>query len=283
MHKFGLSALLLMFVTAATAIAQVERASIIGNVTDATGAVTPGVAITVTNEDTNTRIQMVTDDAGAYTAVNLIPGSQRQCRKRFRPVVSRNLQLWSANCAPDIRLEVGGVDQTVEVTGTLPLLQTESASVGQVISREAVNSLPLNGRNFVQLAILAPGVSGLDYAQPGTINTGKRPDELRPGGAAIQVNGGVSFSNQVLLDGIDNTEMISQTFIVRPAVEGIQEFKVLTNNAGAEYGRTIGAVVVVTTKSGSNHFHGSLFEFLRNERFDARNFFVCPEAAAAIR
>jgi len=150
--------------------------------------------------------------------------------------------------------------------------------VGQVISRESVNSLPLNGRNFVQLAILAPGVSGLDYAQPGTINTGKRPDELRPGGAAIQVNGGVSFSNQVLLDGIDNTEMISQTFIVRPAVEGIQEFKVLTNNAGAEYGRSVGAVVVVTSKSGTNTFRGSLFEFFRNEKLDARNFFARTDA-----
>ena len=113
-----------------------------------------------------------------------------------------------------------------------------------------MNSLPLNGRNFVQLAILAPGVSGLDYAQPGTINTGKRPDELRPGGTAIQANGALSQSNQVLLDGIDNTEMISQTFIVRPAVEGIQEFKVLTNNAGAEYGRSVGAVVVVTIQVG---------------------------------
>ena len=136
-------------------------------------------------------------------------------------------------------MEVGSVEQTVEVTGTIPLLQTENASVGQVISQEAVNALPLNGRNFVQLAILAPGVSGLDYAQPGTINTGKRPDELRPGGTAMQANGGAQLqSNQVLLDGIDNTEMISQTFIVRPAVEGIQEFKVLTNNAGAEYGRS---------------------------------------------
>ena len=82
----------------------------------------------------------------------------------------------------------------------------------------------------------------------------------------------------MLLDGIDNTEMISQTFIVRPAVEGIQEFKVLTNNAGAEYGRSVGAVVVVTTKSGSNQFHGSLFEFLRNDRLDARNFFARPDA-----
>ena len=176
-------------------------------------------------------------------------------------------------------MEVGGVEQTVEVTGTIPLLQTENASVGQVIEREAVNALPLNGRNFVQLAILAPGVSGLDYAQPGTINTGKRPDELRPGGTAMQANGALSQSNQVLLDGIDNTEMISQTFIVRPAVEGIQEFKVLTNNAGAEYGRSVGAVVVVTTKSGSNQFHGSLFEFLRNDRLDARNFFARTDAA----
>jgi hypothetical protein len=147
-----------------------------------------------------------------------------------------------------------------------------------VIERAAVNSLPLNGRNFVQLAILAPGVSGLDYAQAGTINTGKRPDELRPGGTALQANGALSQSNAVLLDGIDNTEMVSQTFVVRPAVEGIQEFKVLTNNAGAEYSRSVGAVVVVTTKSGGNQFHGSLFEFLRNEKLDARNFFARTDA-----
>src|SRR5260370_4556512 len=175
-------------------------------------------------------------------------------------------------------MELGTVEQTVEVTGTVPLLQTENASVGQVIEKEAVNSLPLNGRNFVQLAILAPGVSGLDYAKAGNINTGKRPDELRPGGTALQANGALSQSNEVLLDGIDNTEMVSQTFVVRPAVEGIQEFKVLTNNPGAEYSRSVGAVVVVTTKSGGNQFHGTLFEFLRNEKLDARNFFARTDA-----
>ena len=241
-----------------------------------------GVEVTVTNEDTNTRVKIATDESGGYTAVNLIPGSYRvnASMSGFKPVVYRNFVLQVGQAARlDIHMEVGNVEQTVEVSGTIPLLQTESAAVGQVISKEAVNALPLNGRNFLQLAILAPGVSGLDYAQPGTINTGKRPDELRPGGTAIQVNGGVSFSNQVLLDGIDNTEMISQTFIVRPAVEGIQEFKVVTNNAGAEYGRTIGAVVVVTTKSGSNQFRGTLFEFLRNEQLDARNFFARPDAA----
>ena len=281
MPRFGIVALLLVFVTVNLAVAQVERASIIGNVTDTTGAAMSGVEVAVTNEGTNTSVRLTTDESGAYTAINLIPGSYtvNATRSGFKPVVYRNFVLQVGQSARlDIRMDVGGVEQTVEVVGTIPLLQTENASVGQVISQQAVNTLPLNGRNFVQLAILAPGVSGLDYAQPGTINTGKRPDELRPGGTAIQVNGGVSFSNQVLLDGIDNTEMISQTFIVRPAVEGIQEFKVLTNNAGAEYGRTIGAVVVVTTKSGSNQFHGSLFEFLRNERLDARNFFARPDA-----
>ena len=125
----------------------------------------------------------------------------------------------------------------------------------------------------MQLAILAPGVSGLDYAQPATINSGRRPDELRPGGTALQANGVRSYLNQVLVDGIDATEMISQTFVVRPAVEGVQEFKVLTNNAGAEYGRGAGAVINITTKSGGNQFHGSVFEFLRNSALDAKNFF----------
>ncbi len=261
--------------------AQVERASIIGKITDSTGAAMAGVEVTVTNEATNTSIHVSSDDTGAFTAVNLIPGSYtvNASPKSFRPVVFRNFVLQVGQSARlDMTMELGNVEQAVEVTGAIPLLQTESASVGQVIDGTAVNALPLNGRNFVQLAILAPGVSGLDYAQAGTINTGKRPDELRPGGTALQANGALSQSNAVLLDGIDNTEMISQTFIVRPAVEGIQEFKVLTNNPGAEYSRSVGAVVVVTTKSGGNQFHGSLFEFLRNEKLDARNFFARTDA-----
>ncbi len=262
-------------------VAQVERASIIGNITDKTGATMGDVEVTVTHEATNTNTRVTSDAAGAYSVVNLIPGSYSVSASRsgFRPVVFRNFVLQVGQSARlDIVMEVGTVEQTVEVTAATPLLQTENASVGQVIEKQAVNSLPLNGRNFVQLAILAPGVSGLDYAQAGTINTGKRPDELRPGGTALQANGALSQSNEVLLDGIDNTEMVSQTFIVRPAVEGIQEFKVLTNNPGAEYSRSVGAVVVVTTKSGSNEFHGTLFEFLRNEKLDALNFFARTDA-----
>ena len=270
-----------VLVLSSTLLAQVERASIIGRITDTTGASMPGVEVTVTNEATNTLVRLSSDDAGAYTAVNLIPGNYtvNASKTGFRPLVFRSFVLQVGQSARlDITMEVGNLEQTVEVTGAIPLLQTENASVGQVIEKEAVNALPLNGRNFVQLAILAPGVSGLDYAQSATINTGKRPDELRPGGTALQANGALSQSNQVLLDGIDNTEMISQTFVVRPSVEGIQEFKVLTNNAGAEYGRSVGAVVVVTTKSGGNQFRGTLFEFLRNEKLDARNFFARTDA-----
>jgi hypothetical protein len=257
--------------------AQVERASIVGLITDKSGAVVPGVAVTVTNQDTNTSARAVTDDSGAFSVVNLIPGNYtvQAIKSGFRNMVYRNYVLQVSQSARlDVQLEVGDVAQAVEVTAAAPLLQTENASVGQVISSAAVQSLPLNGRNFVQLAIIAPGVTGLDYAQPATINSGRRPDELRPGGTALAANGARSTSNQVLIDGIDNTEMISQTFVVRPAVEGIQEFKVLTNNAGAEYGRSAGAVVVITSRSGSNNLHGSLFEFLRNDKFDARNFFA---------
>lgn len=263
------------------AIAQVERASIVGNITDKSGAAMSAVEVAVTNDATNTRVRLTSDESGGYSVVNLIPGAYTvtATRSGFRPVSFKNFVLQVGQTARlDISMEVGSVEQSVEVQGTVALLQTESASVGQVIERGAVDALPLNGRNFVQLAILAPGVSGLDYAQPATINTGRRPDELRPGGTAIQANGALSQSNQVLLDGVDNTEMISQTFIVRPAVEGIQEFKVITNNAGAEFGRSVGAVVIVTSKSGSNALRGSLFEFLRNERFDARNFFARTDA-----
>lgn len=259
---------------------QAERASIVGTVTDRTGAVVPAAEVRVLNEGTNTAIVVETSDSGNYLAPNLTPGSYSVTVQKpgFSRTVIRNFVIQVGQTARlDVAMDVGTVDVAVEVQGAPPLLQTEDASVGQVISPEPIAALPLNGRNFVQLAILAPGVNGLNYMQPNTINSGQRPDELRPGGTAVQANGVRSYLNQVLIDGIDATEMISQTFVVRPAVEGIQEFKVITNNAGAEYGRGAGAVIVLTTKSGSNEFHGSLFEFFRNSAMDAKNFFDRPD------
>jgi len=269
--------LCLLSVFACPIMAQVERASILGNATDTSGAALPNVVVTVTNEATNTSVRVLTDSAGAFTVLNLIPGaySVSAVFPGFAPVDYRGVELQVGQQARlNIHMEVGELKQTVEVAASATLLQTENAAVGQVINNTAVSTLPLNGRNFVQLAILAPGVTGLDYAQSATINSGTRPDELRPGGTALQANGASNYSNQVLLDGIDNTEMISHTFVVRPAVEGVQEFKVLTNNTGAEYGRAGGAVVLMTTKSGTNRLAGSVFEYLRNEATDARNFFA---------
>ena len=168
MSKAFLFLIAVLAVLAPALRGQVERASIVGKISDKSGAAMAGVEVTVTLEATNTSVRVSSDDAGAFTAVNLIPGSYsvNASAKGFRPVVFRNFVLQVGQSARlDITMEVGNVEQTVEVTAATPLLQTENASVGQVIDKAAMNALPLNGGNFVQLAILAPGVSGLDYAR----------------------------------------------------------------------------------------------------------------------
>ena len=261
--------------------AQVERATITGTFTDSSGAVVPDATVRVTDEATNTTLTLKTDAAGEYTASNLTPGSYTiEAEKTgFTTHVNRGFVVQVSQIARlDITLPIGAVSQTVEVTGAVPVLQTENAAIGQVIGAQAVSQLPLNGRNLAQLAILAPGVTGLSYAPTGTINAGARPDELRPGGTTIEANGARDSANKLLLDGVDNTEMISQTFVVRPSIEGVQEFNLITSNAGAEYNRGAGAILVTSTRSGTNQFHGSLYDFVRNSYFDAKNFFDRPKA-----
>jgi hypothetical protein len=172
--------------------AQMERASLVGTVTDNSGAVLPGVAVKITNQGTNTSVNLTTDAAGDFRAVNLIPESYAvEVEKAgFQRFISKDLTLQVAQEARlDVQLQLGGVEQRIEVSGAAPLLQTEGSTVGQVIDTKPIETLPLNGRNIVQLAILAPGVTGLSYAQIGTINSGLRPDELRPGGTTLLANG----------------------------------------------------------------------------------------------
>jgi hypothetical protein len=263
------------------ASAQVERATITGSVTDASGAAIPNATVHVTEESTTKVLTLQTDGAGQYTASNLTPGSYSvEVEKAgFKSHINKGFVIQVFQTARlDVSMSVGSVEQSVEVTTSVPLLQNENASVGQVITTQAIDQLPLNGRNMSQLAIIAPGVTGLNYAQSGTIGAGARPDELRPGGTTIEANGARDGANKLLLDGIDNTEMIAQTFVVRPSVDGLQEFAVLTSGVGGQFDRGMGAIVVTSTRSGSNSFRGSAYEYLRNSFVDAKNYFVAPGA-----
>ncbi len=172
----------------------------------------------------------------------------------------------------NLTLQLGQVSDTVEVTGATPLLEAESSSLGTVVNEQLVNQLPLNGRNFIQLATLSPGVNGVGFSAGGTIMSGTRPDDRRPG-TEIFSNGNREGSNNFLYDGIDDNERLTLSIALRPAVEAVREFKIQTNLYSADIGRNSGAVVDVITKSGTNQLHGSLFEFLRNSAMDARTFF----------
>ena len=158
------------------------------------------------------------------------------------------------------------------MTGAAPLLEAESSTLGTVVNTQLTAELPLNGRNFVQLATLSPGVNGTGYSVSGTIMSGTRPDDRRPG-TEIFSNGNREGSNDFLYDGIDDNDRLTLSIVLRPGVEAIREFKVQTNLFSADQGRNSGAVVDVVTKSGTNDWHGSAFEFLRNSAMDARSFF----------
>ncbi|MEP6534412.1 MAG: TonB-dependent receptor [Bryobacteraceae bacterium] len=269
----GLAVLLFLALSAA-AFAQ-TAAQVSGTVTDESGSVVPDVTLNVTNIETALQRDTVTNDAGNYQFPALPPGSYRLTAKKtgFRQVAREGLRLEvNQSARVDFTMQLGAVNEIVEVTASAPLLESTNSSVGQVIESKAVSDLPLNGRNFVQLAVLANGAIGVGYGPQGTIGSGTRADDTR-GGGELMVNGNREMSNNFLLDGVDNNFRRNALITVRPTVESIQEFKMQTNLFGAEQGRNSGATVNVVTKSGSNSFHGSAFEFLRNDALDARNFF----------
>ncbi len=246
-----------------------------GTITDDSGGMVAGVTVTITNVATTLQRETVSDDSGFYQFPILQPGSYTIVAKKtgFRKVVREGLQLEvNQRAILDFKLQVGTVTETIEVQAAEPLLEAATSSVGQVIESKAVSDLPLNGRNFVQLAILANGAIGAGYGPQGTIGSGTRADDTR-GGAELMVNGNREMSNNYLLDGVDNNFRRNALISVRPTVESIQEFKMQANLFGAEQGRNSGATVNVITKSGTNSFRGSAFEFLRNDKLDARNFF----------
>ncbi|MEX2264907.1 MAG: carboxypeptidase regulatory-like domain-containing protein [Bryobacteraceae bacterium] len=255
--------------------AQVSTAELNGSVVDATGAAVANAKVVAANAATGLTREAVSDVAGAYIMTLLPPGSYNMTveAEGFRRIVQSNITLQVNQRAKlDFTLQVGQVNESIEVAAAAPLLESQSSSLGSVIAEQFVGELPLNGRNFVQLAILSPGVNGTGFSTSGTIMSGTRPDDRRPG-TEIFSNGNREGSNNFLFDGVDNNDRLTLSIVLRPGVEAIKEFKVQTNLYSADLGRNSGAVVDVVTKSGTNQFHGSAFEFLRNSAMDARNFF----------
>ncbi|MEP7367410.1 MAG: carboxypeptidase-like regulatory domain-containing protein, partial [Acidobacteriota bacterium] len=252
-----------------------------GTVTDSTGASVPAVTLLVVNQGTNASREVKTDDAGQYRVPFLLPGQYTISVEKsgFRPVRQAGVRLEVNQTARiDFVMEVGNVSETLEVVASTPLVEAGTSSLGQVIETKLIQELPLNGRNFVQLATLGPGVTGVGFGARGTIMNGTRPADLRPG-SEIFSNGNREGANNFMMDGIDNNVRQNFAITLRPSVEAVREFKIQTNLFAAEQGRNPGATVNVITKSGSNQWHGSVYDFLRNSNFDARDYFAAPGAA----
>src|SRR5271170_1512757 len=263
---------LLIFITAG-AFGQLNTADIVGTVADTTGAVVPNATVVLNNLGTNEKRTAQSNGNGEYTFTLLPVGHYSLTVKAggFQSSVTKDIAVEAGDRARnDVHLTLGSENQTIEVTASTPLLQADSATVSSTVTARAVQDLPLNGRNFVQLVQLVPGAN----EGPGNgLSSGGRPDDRRTNAAGFSVNGQDDSLNNWVVDGIDNNERIIGTIGIKPNVEGIQEITVQTNNYAAEVGRTAGGVVNIVTRSGTNHFHGSVYEYFRNDIFDGRNFF----------
>ena len=267
---------LLLWVSAGFGVrAQVNTADVVVAVTDSAGAAVPSAVVTITNAGTNVSRTINTSEAGAYTFRNLQVGvyNLRVQAPGFAPYDARDARLAAGDrLRLDAKLTLGAKADSIEVSAAAPALQTDSSAIGALITDKAVQDLPLNGRNFINLVQLSPGVAeGL----PDSLSSGNRPDDRRQS-SSYTANGQTDIVNNNLIDGMDNNERFIGTIGVRPSIDAIQEVRVQTNIYTAEVGRAAGAVVDLITKSGTNKFHGSIFEFLRNSAVDARDFFA-PE------
>jgi Carboxypeptidase regulatory-like domain/TonB dependent receptor len=248
----------------------------LGQVTDPTGAAFANAQVKVVEQQTGISVTKLSNVDGYYSVPLLKPGiySVQVSAPGFAPMIRKNLVLQiQQTIRQDFTLQIGGVRQEVTVTGEAPLLNTESGEIGSVIPRKTLEQLPLNGRNFSQLGFLVPGTNpGPVGGIRGETNGQGNGNETQRAGAEIVADGGRSSFDLFMIDGIDDRDQSVGTVKVFPNLESIQEFQVQTGNYDAEFASG-GAVVNVLTRSGSNQFHGSAFEFLRNAALDARQFF----------
>jgi hypothetical protein len=257
--------------------------TITGEVKDTSGAVIAGAAVTIRNTSTNASRTDQTNSDGLYVFPSLIPGAYDVSVQAngFRAETRTNVELQVQQTARvDFTLEVGQLNQTVEVSGAAAQLTTESATVGSVVEHRRIVDLPLNGRDFMQLIALSPNVTA-GFGSPQIASN-------REGGTRaaenFSISGQRSTANNYTLDGIENTDVNFNLYIFLPSIDALQEFKIQSGVYPAEFGRELGQVNV-STLSGTNHYHGALFEFLRNNKTDANQyaFTATPTSAAPFK
>jgi len=272
MFAMQLRVFLLACTGAAAVFAQASfTGTLLGTVTDPTGSVVAGATVSVTNLATNELHRTRTDTAGNYFVPNLKPGEYAVAVEAagFKKFVQDRIPLQiDQRARVDAALSLGSTSEVIEVTAAAPVLQTETGAVGQVVDNRKIVGLPLNGRGAFSLIGLVPGVA--DGAAGAT------------SGASARINGGRNRLNEVQLDGVTAVNVKGGNVGYTPMVDALEEFKIVTNSFSAEYGRTGGGVILATIKSGTNGFHGTVFEFLRNNALNARNFFAPPGQAKPV-
>lgn len=270
----------ILFVAAVCIDAQVTSADIVGTVFDATGATVPNAQVTVENVDTHVTRTAASNEAGDYVFSALLVGhyTVHVTAASFKAFTMGNITLAPGDrMRVDAHMEVGEVTQTVEVQAQSTALQTDSSAVQQLVDERAVQDLPLNARNFIAFAQNAPGAN---EGGPNTMNSGTRPDDRRAS-SSFAVSSMDTRWNSYLLDGIDNFDRIIGTIVVKPSIDAIGEFQVKTGLYPAELGRAVGGVFNMVTKSGSDSYHGSLYDYFRNDKMDAQSFEFTANAPKA--
>jgi Carboxypeptidase regulatory-like domain len=263
----------LLALVGATTLAGAQSVSgtILGSVTDASGAVIGNAKVTIVNEGTGLTRTVTADNNGDYTAPSLPTGSYTITSEMsgFKTVALSNVHVGvDQRVRIDIKLEVGAMTESVSITAETPLVQSSSSELGTTVSNEQIEALPLNGRNFVNLTRTIPGVlRGI----PGANIDGAGSLAWRAS-ASFSANGQRPRDNNYMLDGVDNNETWLQTVVIFPSVDALDEFKMQTSTYSAEYGRSLGGVVNLQIKSGTNNLRGSGFEFHRNDALDANSY-----------
>jgi hypothetical protein len=262
--------------------AQQVTADAVGRVTDPTGALVQKAKVAIINVGTHETRRTVTNEQGDYS-FNLLQIGSYKVRVEAPGFKTTEVPVFPLQVGErhriDVQMTVGEQSEEVTVTSEAPALQTDSASVGQTLESQAVQDLPTQGRNLYSLVQLAPGAS---EGPANGVSSGQRPDDRRQA-SEVSANGQSDSRNNNLLDGMDNNSRVGNIIIVRPSIDAVQELSVLTNSYPAEAGNVAGAVVNMLTKSGANDFHGTAYEYLRNDMFDGRDYYSAGSAKPELR